>query len=1003
MNSKFARIAATLLAGLAGLSLSAQSFTVKGVVTDAVGPVIGATVIEQGTTNGVSTGLDGEYVLSVSSKDAIVEISCIGYATQSFAASAVPATVVLSEDAQFLDDVVVIGYGTVKKSDMTGSVTAINAEEINRGAVTSPSSMLTGKVSGVLITPASGQPGASSTIRVRGAASLSANNDPLIVIDGVPITSDGGAGMGDPLASVNPNDIESFSILKDASATAIYGSRASNGVIIITTKKGKGNGIHVSYDSSYSVKQNTGTIGMMTGDELVSYLSEHRPAAVEFLSIESDGTASNNTDWQKQIYRLAFNTDQNVSVYGGGKFPFRASIGYNLDQATLKTGDNQRVNADVSLSPKFFEDHLSINANAKGIFQSTNWANDGAVGNALAFDPTKPLYFRDAEGNIDKSIISNGLWNWTDASGAANSMASVNPLSNLYDYTNRSHTYRGIGNIQLDYKVHGFEDLRANLNLGIDVAKTQGEKYNQLGSISSKRESIDRYYTYENFNLNSLLEAYLDYNHEFSWCNLDVMGGYSWQHNKVSYDEGQFYNMETRGLEEDRYQVIPNNSKEYYLVSFFGRINYSVLSRYLFTLTFREDASSRFSPKNRWGFFPSAAFAWNAKNESFLKDASAVSALKLRLGWGRTGQQDIGSDYYPYLARYIASSNVGTMMNMGDGYITTLGPTAYNPNLKWETTETYNVGVDFGFINDRVTGTVEAYYRNTFDLLNNIDTPLGSNFGNSVISNIGNMMNRGVELSLNVVPVETEDWHWSIGGNMTFQETRITKLTNDDNAAGYLGVTTGAGMGGTGGYTSLHRAGYSPYTFYLFQQAYDSEGKPLENVLIDRDDDGKITDADRYMTGCSPTPWMYYGLNTQVRYKNWDFGINGHGSVGNYALNKVAMGYSTSYSEDYTKSYVNNLSSDFLIKGWDTPIDNNQKYSDIYLENASFFKIDDINLGYTFNLKNNMRLRLAGSVQNVCTFTKYSGLDPELTAADGVDSNFIPRPRLYTLRLNFNF
>lgn len=551
----------SFIVGLMGLllitpDLSAQNgFEVRGTVTDQTGqPVIGATVLEKGTTNGLSTDIDGNYTLKVSSADAIIEVSCIGYKTVTFVAKTNPAKTVIQEDAMYLDDVVVIGYGTVKKSDMTGSVTAINAEEVNRGAVTSPSSMLLGKVSGLNITPANGQPGSSSTIRIRGAASLTASNDPLIVIDGVPVTKDGGAGMGDPLATVNPNDIESYSVLKDASATAIYGSRASNGVIIITTKKGTGKGIHVGYSGSVSLKQNTDAIKMMDGDQFFDYIKEYRPEAIELLGV--DGTMY-NTNWQDQIYRIGVNTDHNISLYSGGVVPFRVSMGYNLDQATIKVGDNQRGNIDVSLSPKFFDDHLSINFNAKGVYQHTNWANN-PVESALSFDPTKPIYFTDAEGNIDKTAISNGYWNWFSA-GVPNTMAAANPLSSVYDYVNYGHTYRGVGNLQIDYKVHGLEALRANLNLGMDIAKTNGTKYNTVGSRSSLTSAPDLYEKYKNFNKNMLLEAYLDYNETWGKHNFNAMAGYSWQHNYIKYENSQYYNNDR----ETVYHIAPVNAKEY--------------------------------------------------------------------------------------------------------------------------------------------------------------------------------------------------------------------------------------------------------------------------------------------------------------------------------------------------------------------------------------------------------------------------------------------------------
>lgn len=990
----------TLLLAVALFSLTSAyaQYEVRGTVVDTDGlTVIGATVLQQGTSNGTTTDLDGRFTLRVPSGETLLEVSYMGYKTLVIEARNA-ARVVLYEDTELLEEVVIIGYGTVKKSDMTGSVVAIKAEDLNRGAISSPDQMLLGKVSGLHITPATGQPGASAKIRIRGAASLNASNDPLIVIDGVPITGDGGAGMGNPLSSVNPNDIESYTVLKDASATAIYGSRASNGVIIITTKKGAGKKLNVGYNASYSLKQNASTIEMMSADEYRDFMN------TTYLGnqVIHNLLGTENTDWQQEIYRLSFNTDQNVSVYGALPFmPYRVSLGYNLDQATLKTGDNQRGNIDISLSPKLFDDHLTIHVNAKGIYQKTNWASTGAVGNALAFDPTKPVYFTKENGSIDTSK-ANGYWNWLNPDGSANTMASTNPLSSIYDYTNFNNTLRSIGNVQLVYKVHGLEDLTLNVNAGYDVARTRGEKYNALGSISAMRSSNDLYVMYENYNKNTLLETYLNYNHAFRRSHLDIMAGYSWQHNYVQYDEEQYRNTQPDGPGA-HYFTAPTNAKEYYLISFFGRINYSIASRYLFTVTLRDDASSRFSKANRWGLFPSAAFAWNVAEENFLKGSRDVSTLKLRLGWGRTGQQDIGSDYYPYLARYLSSSSPEMLYLMGSGYLTTLAPLAYNANLKWETTETYNVGLDFGFANDRITGSVETYYRYTYDLLNVISTPLGSNFGNSIISNIGNMENKGVELSLNFIPVQTSDMHWSIGGNLTLQNTKITKLTSL-KTEGYLGVTTGEGMGGTGGYTSLHREGFTPYTFYMFQQLYDQEGNPVQNGLIDRDGDGEISDADRYVTGYSPAPDAFFGFNTQFRYKNWDLGINGHGSLGNYLINGVAMGYSTSYSDDWNKGYLNNLSKQYLVKGWTAPSENNQKYSDMFIENASFFRIDDINLGYTIHkLKCIKSLRIAASVQNVYVFTKYRGLDPEIGSSDGVDFNIIPRPRLFTLRLNLTF
>ena len=999
---------AFLLLGMSASLMAQRGYQVKGVVEDALGPVIGATVMEAGTSNGTSTGLDGDYVLTVKNADATVEISCIGYASQSFKASAVPAVVRLEEDTHFLDEVVIIGYGSVKKTDMTGSVVSIKTDDINRGAVTSPEQMLMGKVAGLLVTPASGQPGAGATIRIRGAASLNASNDPLIVIDGVPVTSDGGAGMGNPLASVNPNDIESYSVLKDASATAIYGSRASNGVIIITTKKGSGSGLKVNYSGSTSLKQNYQYFNVMNGKEFTDYITANYPGSVSLLGYNG---VNYDTDWQKEIYRTALQTDHNLSIYGGGKAPFRISAGYSLDQATVKVGDNQRYTLDMSSSPKFLNDHLSVNMNVKGIYNKTDWAAN-PIGSAIDFDPTKPAYFPEgstieySKGGEDiVEDMSGKIWNWYGASADPNTMAGVNPLSSLYEYTDINDTYRSIGNIQVDYKLFAVEGLRLNVNMGYDVARTAGYHYNTVGSRNAKASSPDIATTYTNKNRNLLFEAYAAYAKEMGENNFDAMFGFSSQSNYVSYEHTDYLNKEPKWQDSDIYQESITDQKQYVLKSFFGRANYSIKSKYLFTFTLREDGSSRFSPKNRWGLFPSAAFAWNLKNESFLKGNDRISQMKLRLGWGRTGQQDLGGEYYPYLARYIFGTNPNMEYNMGDARYSTLGPLAYNPNLKWETTETWNAGIDFALDGERVTGSVEAYMRNTFDLLNTVATPLGTNFSNYVLANVGNIVNKGVEINLNYNLIETKDTHWSIGGNVTFQDIKITKLLQAGDESEYY-VQAGSTMGANEGYSSVFKKGYAPYTFYLYQQMYLG-GEPVYNGVLDLREDGQINEADRYLTGKSPNPWMFFGLNTHYSYKNWDFSLNGHGSVGNYAINKVRKGYSTSYwtLDQTAKGNIRNFNKDYLYPDWTGNMDTCQEYSDLWIENASFFKIDDINVGYTFHLDKRVAksVRVAGSVQNVATFTGYSGLDPELQAADGVDNNMFPRPRLYTVRVNINF
>ncbi|MDO4758820.1 MAG: TonB-dependent receptor [Rikenellaceae bacterium] len=993
------------------LALAQGKYEVKGVVVDATGiPVIGATVIEAGTVNGTTTDLDGQYVLNVKDANSVIQISYIGYKTVELAASSsLLKNLTLEEDLMTLDEVVVIGYGGVKKSDMTGSVVAIKAEDVNRGAVTSPDQLLLGKVPGLLVTPASGEPGTGAAIRIRGNASLNASNDPLIVIDGVPVTGDGGAGMGNPLATVNPDDIDTYTVLKDASATAIYGSRASNGVIIITTKKGKGKQLQVSYNSSYTVKTNSDEIDVMSGTEFANYLTNHYNAGndsdnAKIQSLLGYNGKVYNTDWQDLIYRTAFATDHALSVYGNnekGTFPYRVSVGANYDQGTVEGGDNTRLNANVNLAPKFLDDHLTVNINVKGVYNKANWTNN-AVYDALTYDPTKPVHFLNADGSVNYGL-ANGYFNHGNFDDQGNfqpeTNANTNPMSSLNDYVNYSSTWRSIGNVQLDYKIHGLEDLRLNLNLGYDLSESRGTNYNKLGSFANiKAGSEDAYTNWRNYNANTLLEFYANYNKELGIHRLDVMAGYSWQRNYVKTQSISYYNSNrdeytTGSSTEDARRPYP---KEYYLVSFFGRINYAIDSRYLFTFTLRNDGTSRFSEDNRWGLFPSAAFAWNIAQEKFLQDSKTLSALKLRLGWGQTGQQDIGSNYYPYfpLYNYVNNGNAQYMPGIGG----TLAPQAFNRNIKWETTTTYNAGIDFGFLQGRINGAVDYYYRQTEDLLSEIDVPTGSNFTNRLMSNIGEMKNQGVEVSLNLIPVQTEDWNLTINLNGTWQQTEIGDL--NDNF-----VKVGSSLSGTGGNSSVHYKGFAPYTFYLYQQAYDANGKPIKDTFIDRNGDGQISEDDKYITGRSATPDFYYGLSVQLNYKNWDFGFNGHGSIGNYAINKLAIDNMSTYVGTLSYNYLRNLNEYNFRTGFTGATTTDQAYSDLFIENASFFRLDDINLGYTFREvgKSKMNIRVAASCQNVFTITDYSGLDPEMNNNDGVYSTLIPRPRLYTLRLNINF
>ena len=1003
---------AVMLAGCAS-AFAQGGYTVSGTVEDALGPVIGAAVIEQGTSNGTSTGIDGSFSLTVTGPSALVEISCIGYASQTYEAAAVPQTVTLKEDTEYLDEVVVIGYGTVKKDDMTGSISAIKAEDINRGAVVNTQDMLKGKIAGLLVTPGDGGPGSGSRIRIRGSASLNASNDPLIVIDGVPIAQGAGGAMSNPLDLLNPNDIESFSVLKDASSAAIYGSRASNGVIIITTKKGKGGAPQVTYNGSFSVQKISGKVPVMSAQELKAFYAETFPKGTPTGDRIAELTGTASTDWQDLIFRTALATEHNISIYGNVKdrMPYRGSVAYSGQQGTLRESKYDRGTVDVTLSPNFFDKHLTFDINAKGVYSYSDYSDGGTVSKAAFFNPTQDPYWRNADGSIDYTT-TNGYWNYGNGRGTAftpNTLVGPSPLSMLYDNISYAGSARFIGRIAADYKVHGFEALRFNVSTGVDVTETDSYNGERPGSFQAYADTgnlrIGQHTKGRNISRSQLLEAYANYNETWGIHNLDLLAGYSWQNNWWSNRDVTYYNVTNEiklnpgETAQSRYLTYRN---ENYLVSFYGRVNYSIDSRYVFTFTARGDGSSKFAKDYRWGFFPSGAFAWNIAKEPFMEDVKAVSALKLRLSAGLTGQQD-GIGDYVHMARYNRSNDPYHMADMGTaGYMNMLTPQAYDPTIRWETTLTYNVGLDFGFFNERLSGSVDVYMRDTRDLLNSVQIPMGSNFGNRLMTNIGSIRNKGLEFSLSGIPVQTNDWSVQVGFNGTFQNTEFTKLNPTEDQNYY--IETGNISRGTGGYLCRQMVGYAPYTYYTYMQKYDADGKPLQNQFVDLDGDGAITEGDRYMTGKSAAPKFYYGVNVKVAYRNWDFGLNGHGSAGTWVFNDFASANSTASLDLNAGSLPNQA---LLVKqtGFTAPNSAQQWYSDYFLENASFFRLDDVNIGYTFRGISRWMtdIRLALGMQNVFILTGYSGMDPEVISENGIDGTIWPRPRTWSLRLNVNF
>ncbi len=1002
---------AVLLATCAPVFAQGAGYQVKGVVVDAIGPVIGASVIEQGTSNGVSTGLDGDFTLTVSNANAVVEISCIGYATQSFTASAVPAVITLSEDAEFLDDVVVIGYGTVKKTDMTGSVSTVRADQVNKGIAASPSQLLAGKTGGVVVTAGDGAPGSASTIRIRGGSSLTASNDPLIIVDGLPVGSHGVDGMNDALSTINPDDIESFTVLKDASATAIYGSRASNGVIIITTRTGKkSDGVvpHVNLDFTTSLSQNVRFMEMLSGDQLRNFmLGENGYIATRIKTAVDQEAAraflgTENTDWQKQIYRLGQTYEGNLGITGNirlGKenlLPYRVSGGVLFQEGTLKTSEMDRATLSLNLNPSFLDSHLKLDLSAKGVYMHSRWANTGAIDAAARYNPTAPVY--DPDG-------VNGYYTIKNTAGTTSTLATMNPLAALEEYHDFSDALRFIGNAQVDYSIHGFEDLHLHLNLGLDRSKSGSHTFVPAGAEQSWHDQAhpgwgsDR--PRSEIRTDKTLEAYANYSHDFGKHSVGAMAGYSWQEFKVHSSSVTTDADKVRIIEEaDDYDYM------YRLISFFGRANYSYAGKYLLTATVRADGTSRFV-NNKWGIFPSVALAWNLKNENFLKNVNAISAAKLRLSWGQTGQQEINAGDYPSLPTYQYSTNA-SMYRFGDRLIIPMLAVGYNADLKWETTTTYNAGIDFGFANDRLTGNLDFYYRKTTDLLNKTPIPGGANLKNELVANIGTLVNKGVELDLNYIAIDKKDLFWQIGFNAAYNKNTVTKLTAYDTAE-YKGVETGGISGAVGLNIQRFMVGEPVNTFYVYKQVYDTDGKPISGLYADLSGengtpDGKIDENDMYCYK-KPAPDFTFGLNTNLTWKRWTFAASAHANIGNYVYNNNASRY-TLMSDIWTNNYTANRSVAIL----DNPMyaGGNEHYmSDFFIENASFLKLDNVTAGYTIPIKSSwyadraISLNIFATVQNVLTLTRYTGIDPEVYS--GIDNNMYPRPRNYMLGVKFNF
>ncbi|OKL40344.1 SusC/RagA family TonB-linked outer membrane protein [Pontibacter flavimaris] len=969
---------------------SQTNVTVSGTVTDETGVGLpGVTVVLRGTTRGTSTDASGNFKIEVPQTGAVLVLSYIGYTTQEVTVgNQTNINVVLAQDTKALQEVVVVGYGTQRKSDITGSVTAISEEDFQQGNITTPEQLIQGKVAGVQISSNGGAPGSGSRIRIRGGSSLNASNDPLIVIDGVPVDNSSIAGSANPLSLINPNDIETFNVLKDASATAIYGSRASNGVIIITTKKGRaGDKLKVSLSSLASISQLRDKVDVLRGDEYRAVVNQYATDENKALLGDAD------TDWQDLIFRDAVSHDHNLSVSGSVKsIPYRVSVGYLNQEGILKTSEMKRATGSVSLNPTFLDDHLSVNLNVKGVKSEHQFANEGVIGSAVSFDPTQSPY-DNREANRFGGYFE---WYKIDDNGnpIVNTLAPRNPLSTLEQTDDQSDVSRSIGNIQLDYKFHFLPALRANLNLGYDVSKGEGSITlpTTLAAVYVQGGSF-REYSQEK--TNNLLDFYLNYVEEYEniQSRVDFTAGYSYQ--KFKNEQPPFATFNIAG---DTLVQAPNPIESTnVLLSYFGRMNYAFKDRYILTATVRRDGSSRFSPDNRWGTFPSLAFAWRINEEPFLQNVTAISDLKLRVGYGITGQQDIGG-FYPYLARY-SPSNTEASYQFGDTFYRTLRPQGYDENIKWEETKTYNAGLDFGFLNNRISGSLDYYFKKTDDLLAIIPVPAGSNLTNRLYTNVGSIENRGLEAVLNFNAISTEKLTWDISLNGTYNENEITSLSRleDEDA---VGIPVGGIGGGVGNTIQVHTVGFPTYSYYVYKQVYDVNGRPVEGLYADLNGDGSITDQDLYRYK-NPEPKAFFGFSSQLTYGKWNLGFVLRGSVGNYAYNNIKA--NTFYSNIDWEGYLLTIPSSINEFGFVGPDDPNRQYSDYFVENASFLRMDNLNLGYNVGsiLNDKVNLRVTATGQNLFVITKYDGLDPEVTG--GIDNNFYPRPRVLSLGVNLDF
>ena len=942
--------------------------SVSGLITDSSGtPLPGVNVIIQGTNIGVSSDFDGNYQINVDNGQILV-FSYIGYDSVELTVNGANQDVKMTESDSELDEVVVIGYGTVRKKDLTGAVDLVTEKNFAKGSVVSPQQLIRGKVAGVSIVSNSGAPGDDSNVLIRGIGSLNLNSNPLYVVDGIPLDSGGVGGSRSPLNAINPADIEAISILKDASATAIYGSRAANGVVLITTKKGKTGELKFNFSSRSS---------SFTPIDFVDVLN-----ATQFkYAVQATGVSdyisrlgSNDTDWQKEIYETARAQNNSFSVSGGLlNMPFRASLGYT-DQDGILMGDNfNRMTGSFNIAPSLLDGDLRANVNVRFVRSENDFANRGAIGSAVFFDPTKPVF--------GSSSNYGGYYTWLDSTGKKLALSPTNPLALLNLSDDESTVDRIITNLKLDYDLP-IDGLIATVNAGYDNSKGEGFSSQDKNMPTDAAGFNGSNNMYSNETTNLLFDAYLNYALESGKSNLSVTAGHSYQ--SFEYDNSSTASVEYLNPDGSVNSGSSTNNSfidtsKNVLLSYFGRVNYSFDEKYLLTATLRADASSKLPSSDRWGQFFSAALAWN-----FYDDG--VDKLKFRVGFGEVGNVN-GLGDYNFLTRYV-SSDSQAKYGFGNSFYSTYRPAPINKNLRWEVGQTTNFGIDFTFSDLKLNGSLNAYVKKTNDLIATAVIDPFTNFGTTIDANIGDMENKGVELQLNSTVYESDDLKFDLSYNVSINDNEVTRLDNEQNVGGI----------GFGAFLQRHETGKSPYSYYVYKQIYDHKGRPIEGSYADLNGDGRINNDDRYFYK-DPYADVLMGLSASITYKDFDLSMASRASLGNYSSNRMAA--ASNENQIWNLGRLSNVHTSYLDTGFLYFSDKNG-VSDHYIQNASFFKLDNVTLGWTVdNVIDNNPMRLYISADNLLTITEYDGVDPEITG--GIDSNFYPRSRAIALGLDINF